>query len=217
MFQTACVLKTISQTAHTQSSTHHWQWSIFCSEEPNQRRGGSREGWGVVKGWGEVWSREGCGVVKGRVGCYQCDQKGKKLYGINKHWLTATSSYLWCCPLHWNLSSVGDVVIIICYITGHPKVANLMINVQSYTTPHHAAHFQMTLHTKSSDTRMFLAARSLCTNAFLDRYSIPCATSTQNLSSSDGHLACSSELRGCRLLMLRIPINQCDSYKPPLV
>lgn len=48
---------------------------------------------------------------------------------------------------------------------------------------------------KSLDTKMFLAARSLCTKAFLDRYSIPCATSAQNLSSSKGHSACLSELR----------------------
>ena len=46
-----------------------------------------------------------------------------------------------------------------------------------------------TLQTIDLDSKMFLAARSLCTNAFLERYSIPCATSLQKFISLSDHSA----------------------------
>ena len=43
-----------------------------------------------------------------------------------------------------------------------------------------------TLHVWSSDTSMFRAAKSLCTNSFLSRYSMPLAISLQNPRSLCG-------------------------------
>ena len=52
-------------------------------------------------------------------------------------------------------------------------------HIQSNTVVH-------TLHTLSPATRMFLAARSLCTKAFLARYSMPEAMSLQNPRRTSG-------------------------------
>ena len=64
-FQTASLLETISHTAHTQSSIHHWQWSISCNKWPGdeekgkevikERRGEEGEG---IRGRGEGGSKK---------------------------------------------------------------------------------------------------------------------------------------------------------------
>ena len=81
-----------------------------------------------------------------------------------------------CSPLHWDLSSVSNIVVIIGQITRHTKVSNLTEKLMSSYKVFSSSEILLTLKTVLSETRMFRAARSLCTNPFPARYCIPRAT-----------------------------------------
>ena len=74
--------------------------------------------------------------------------------------------YLRSCPLYWYFSSMRNIVVFVHQISRHSKVTDLKTTLcLNFSCTSNGR--QYTLQVLSSATSMFLAARSLCTNAFL--------------------------------------------------
>ena len=69
----------------------------------------------------------------------------------------------------------------------HSREVTLHLSITVYNNNYVVTH---TLHVHFSDTSIFLAARSLCTNFLPLRYVIPAAISLQNFSNTIGNFTC---------------------------
>ena len=66
-------------------------------------------------------------VHGGRVGGGRCMVGGAwwEVHGGRCTHCTVGGAYLWCSPLDWNLSPMGNIVLTVLKIPGHSKVCNL--------------------------------------------------------------------------------------------
>ena len=96
MSQKVCVPDSISHTWHSQSSTHHWQWSTSCNEVPT--------------------------IIERSINSYYL--RHQMLVQSSVVWIM-TMSYLGCCPFDGDFPSMRNVVVPVLQVSRQTKVTNL--------------------------------------------------------------------------------------------
>ena len=92
---------------------------------------------------------------------------------------------LWCCPFDWYQTTFRNVVPFISQVSRQAKISNLLKRIHVLEV-YKLGYIRRTLQKLSVETRIFLAAKSLWTNPFPERYCIPRATCWEKLSRSLG-------------------------------